>query len=116
AMAGAHQLWTINVKTREAKVHAGTGREDIVDASLDQCALAQPSGMSTDGKRLYFADSEVSAVRTADLKRDGRVETLIGQGLFKFGDVDGKYPDARLQHCIGVTWHDGLAPSAETPT
>jgi hypothetical protein len=36
------------------------------------------------------------------------VKTLIGEGLFKFGDVDGKYPEARLQHPIGVTYKDGL--------
>jgi hypothetical protein len=33
--------------------------------------LAQPSGLATDGKVIFFADSEVSAVRTADLTSYG---------------------------------------------
>jgi hypothetical protein len=114
AMAGPHQLWSINLKTLEAKVHAGTGREDITDGPLREAALAQPSGIASDGKQLFFADSEVSAVRTADLRPDGQVKTLIGEGLFKFGDVDGKYPQARLQHCIGLGYYGGFVYVADT--
>src|SRR6185436_14679197 len=76
--------------------------------------LAQPSGLATDGKRIFFADSEVSAVRSADFAPTGRVDTLIGEGLFKFGDVDGKVPAARLQHCLGVAWRDGFVYVADT--
>ncbi len=53
-------------------------------------------------------------MRNADLQAGGQVATLIGEGLFKFGDVDGKYPEARLQHCIGVAWHDGFVYVADT--
>jgi sugar lactone lactonase YvrE len=114
AMAGPHQLWSLNLKSLEAKVHAGSGRENLTDGELKSAALAQPSGLTTDGRRIYVADSEVSAVRAADFTVDGRVETLIGEGLFKFGDVDGKYPEARLQHCIGVAWHEGFLYVADT--
>ena len=114
AMAGPHQLWSFDLTTLEARVHAGTGRENIIDGPLKEAALAQPSGIATDGQRLFVADSEVSAVRAADLQPEGRIETLIGEGLFKFGDVDGKYPAARLQHCIGIGWHDGLIYVADT--
>lgn len=103
AMAGPHQLWQVDVNTGVAKVLAGSGREAVVDGDADSAALAQPSGLSLsgDGRRLYFADSESSAVRYVDLDQ-GRVGTLIGTGLFDFGDVDGAYPDARLQHALGV--------------
>ena len=114
AMAGPHQLWTLDLKTREPKVYAGTGRENITDGLLRNSALAQPSGITTDGKKLYFADSEVSAVRAADLDSDGNVQTLIGQGLFEFGDVDGAYPKARLQHPLGVAFHEGTVYVADT--
>jgi len=114
AMAGPHQLWTLDLATLEARVHAGSGREDIIDGPLKSCALAQPSGITTDGARLYFADSEVSAIRSADLDPGGRVETLIGQGLFEFGDIDGPRQIARLQHCIGVHYHDGALYVADT--
>jgi thiol-disulfide isomerase/thioredoxin len=114
AMAGPHQLWSLDLRTLKAKVHAGSGREDIVDGALPECALAQPSGITTDGTKLHFADSEVSALRSADFAPDGRVETLIGEGLFEFGDIDGVRPTARLQHCIGVHYHDGAIYIADT--
>jgi thiol-disulfide isomerase/thioredoxin len=114
AMAGSHQLWALSTKTLEARVYAGSGRENIADGPLKEGALAQPSGITTDGRKLYFADSEVSAVRSADLNAGGRVETLIGEGLFEFGDVDGKYPRARLQHPLGVAFHDGFIYVADT--
>jgi sugar lactone lactonase YvrE len=114
AMAGPHQLWSLGLKTSEARVHAGSGRENILDGPLKEAQLAQPSGITTDGQRLYFADSEVSSVRVADVAPTGRVDTLIGEGLFKFGDVDGKYPTARLQHCLGVAWRDGVLYVADT--
>ena len=114
AMAGSHQLWELDLRTLQVVPYAGSGRENIVDGELKDAALAQPSGLATDGKKLYFADSEVSAVRTADLTPAGSVHTLIGQGLFEFGDKDGPYPAARLQHPIGVAYHDGYVYVADT--
>ena len=114
AMAGSHQIWTLDLVTLEARVHAGSGRENIVDGPLRESALAQPSGITTDGKRLYFADSEVSAIRAADIAPGGKVETLVGTGLFDFGDADGRMPRARLQHCIGIHYHEGALYVADT--
>ncbi|MCS7085624.1 MAG: alkyl hydroperoxide reductase, partial [Bacteroidia bacterium] len=74
-------------------------------------ALAQPSGICAGPDALYFADSEVSALRKLD---DKTVKTLVGEGLFEFGDVDGEYPAARLQHCIGVHFHDDKIYVADT--
>jgi DNA-binding beta-propeller fold protein YncE len=103
AMAGPHQLWQVDLATRVAKVLAGSGIENIADGPAAGAQLAQPSGLalSGDGTRLYFADSEVSAVRYLDLT-ENRVHTIIGTGLFDFGDVDGVYPSAKLQHPLGV--------------
>ena len=115
AMAGSHQVWTLDLVTNDARVYAGSGREDIIDGPRKSAALAQTSGIVYDGdKYLYIADSEVSAVRRIGLGDDARVETIIGQGLFDFGDKDGKYPGARLQHPIGVTYHDGFVYVADT--
>ena len=114
AMAGPHQLWRMNPKTGGAAPYAGTGREDRIDGPLDRSALAQPSGITTDGKKLYFADSEVSSIRSADLNPDGNVETIVGEGLFDFGDRDGKGPTVRLQHPLGVAYHDGTVYVADT--
>jgi sugar lactone lactonase YvrE len=114
AMAGAHQIWRLDLRSGDVSVYAGTSREYLTDGPLKEAALAQPSGLATDGNKLYFADSEVSAVRMADLSPTGRVDTLIGTGLFDFGDVDGKYPSARLQHCLGVACREGLVYVADT--
>ncbi len=114
AMAGTHQLWTLNLLTHRADPYAGTARENILDGPLTSANLAQPSGITTDGTKLYFADSEVSAVRMADASGTGIVSTLIGQGLFEFGDIDGRYPSARLQHPLGVVYRDGFVYVADT--
>lgn len=105
AMAGTHQLWTVSLPSHLATVLAGGAGEDIVDATARVARLAQPSGLaiSAEGSRLYFADSEVSAIRYLNFKNN-QVRTVIGAGLFEFGDIDGKFPDARLQHPLGVAY------------
>lgn len=114
AMAGIHQLWKLDITKGVAEPFAGSGREARFDSTLLQSALAQPSGITTDGKRLYFADSECSSIRSADLNPNGRVETLVGGDLFDFGDMDGEGRRARLQHPLGVVYHDGSLYVADT--
>lgn len=107
AMAGFHQIWAADLKTWAAEPFIGTGRERIVDGPRKESALAQPSGIVTVDGVLYWADSETSSIRMAPIADDGRVTTLIGKGLFDFGDVDGDSATARLQHPLGLTWVDG---------
>jgi len=114
AMAGFHQLWVADLQTWDARPYAGSGRENIEDDKLLNAALAQPSGITTDGKNLYFADSETSSIRQAGLSPGGSVHTILGKGLFEFGDVDGEASSARLQHPLGVVYHDGLLYVADT--
>jgi hypothetical protein len=101
AMAGPHQIWRLDLPMGLCRAFAGSGRENIVDGPVESAALAQPSGLALVGNHLYFADSEVSAVRRIDLAAE-RVETLVGRGLFDFGDVDEDFARARLQHPLGV--------------
>ena len=110
AMAGLHQLWALDLAAGQLRRYAGTGHEGIKDGDLGRCWLAQPSGLciSPDGRRLYFADSETSAIRMADLPPDDQVRTLVGMGLFDFGDVDGTGSEALLQHALGVAAGDGV--------
>ncbi|HEU0054817.1 MAG TPA: thioredoxin-like domain-containing protein, partial [Longimicrobium sp.] len=102
AMAGPHQLWRIDPRAGTAEVFAGSGAEEVHDAELAMAALAQPSALATDGRRVYFADPESSAVRYA--VPGGDVRTIVGTGLFDFGDRDGIGDDARLQHPQGLAW------------
>lgn len=108
AMAGVHQLWSLDLHGGTARVHSGTGAETLADGPHDAAALAQPMGIDAMGDRLYFTDAESSAVRWADATPAGTVGTIVGTGLFDFGDQDGVGDDVRLQHAQGIAWH---APS-----
>ncbi|WP_394215373.1 thioredoxin-like domain-containing protein [Brachybacterium vulturis] len=103
AMAGIHQLWTFDPVTGAIMVLAGTTQEGLVDGPAVTSWWAQPSGLDElpDG-RIAIADSETSAVRVLD-PRSMQVSTLVGQGLFDFGHVDGPAGAARLQHPLAVT-------------
>jgi len=114
AMAGSHQIWRAAVETRNFRLFAGSGVESLVDGPGPSAQLAQPSGLALADHYLYFADSEVSAIRRCDLHASGEVETLIGSGLFEFGDRVGPAKSARLQHPLGVHWHDGKVFIADT--
>jgi thiol-disulfide isomerase/thioredoxin len=114
AMAGHHQIWALDLAKNTLMRYAGSGAEDIVDGPLAISCFAQPSGLTGDGETLYVADSEVSAVRAVPLNDDGAVKTLVGKGLFKFGDVDGEGDKVRLQHALGLAYHDGKLYVADT--
>ena len=108
AMAGSHQIWSLDELTARAGPHARSGREDIHDGPMRSAALAQPSGITNDMRLLYFVDSETSSVRTADISLSGRVSTIVGRGLFEFGDVDGMGTEVRLQHPLGLCMYEGV--------
>ena len=101
AMAGTHQIWKLDLEKQEVSTFAGSGREARLDGPLLEAGFAQPSGITTDGKRLYIADSESNIIRAIDIAA-GQVETLVGGDLFDFGDVDGSGDEVRLQHPLGV--------------
>jgi YVTN family beta-propeller protein len=100
-MAGPHQIWKMDLDKNEVSTFAGSGREARKDGTLLESAFAQPSGIASDGKRLYVADSESNIIRAID-PTNSQVETLVGGDLFEFGDTDGSGDDVRLQHPLGV--------------
>lgn len=111
AMAGAHQLWSLDTGRGWIEVAAGMGGEDIVDGRADEALLAQPMGLAAADRRAYFADSESSAVRVF---ADDEVRTIIGTGLFDHGDKDGVGGEAVLQHPQALAWWDGALLVADT--
>jgi DNA-binding beta-propeller fold protein YncE len=113
AMAGPHQIWMLDLDKNEVSTFAGSGREARLDGPLLEAGFAQPSGMATDGKTLYVADSESNIIRAIDIA--GRsVKTLVGGDLFEFGDVDGKGDDVRLQHPLGLLTYGDKILIADT--
>jgi DNA-binding beta-propeller fold protein YncE len=121
AMAGRHQIWGLDlagggwrvagggasVATRypPPATSIGSGAEEIHDGSHKEAALAQPMGITSSGGRLYFVDAESSAVRWAHIDPNGRVGTIVGTGLFDFGDKDGVGDEVRMQHQQGIALH-----------
>ncbi|HET9679571.1 MAG TPA: thioredoxin-like domain-containing protein [Gammaproteobacteria bacterium] len=103
AMAGQHQIWTYNPDTDVIEVFAGDRREALDDGPRLEASFNQPSGLAYHDGVLYVADAEASAIRAIDLKT-GEVSTLVGTGLFDFGDRDGVGDEVLLQHPLGVAW------------
>ncbi len=101
ANAGTHQLGALDPAAGVVERLAGTGVEHLQDGPAAEAMLAQPSGLALDGARLFFADSETSAVRLLDLDTM-EVSTLAGAGLFEFGAQNGALEQARFQHPLGV--------------
>jgi thiol-disulfide isomerase/thioredoxin len=111
AMAGSHQIAAIDLGNGTVVAIAGTGAESRVDGDAPSSTWAQPSGLALAGRTLFVADSETSSVRAVELDATPpRVRTLVGQGLFDFGDEDGPADRARLQHCIGIALAPDGAP------
>jgi thiol-disulfide isomerase/thioredoxin len=112
AMAGIHQLWWFDPIKRTVGVYAGTTVESLRDGPIPDVWMAQPSGLSVGGDRLWIADSETSALRWI---ADGVMHTAVGQGLFDFGHVDGPAASSLLQHPLGVAaLPDGSVLIADT--
>jgi thiol-disulfide isomerase/thioredoxin len=113
AMAGSHQIWVFDPTRGQLAPWAGSGREDHIDGSLAEAAFAQPSGLALVGRQLLVADSEVSSIRAIDLQ-EGVVRTLVGRGLFDFGDRDGAPEEVLLQHPLDVAADADVVYVADT--
>ena len=102
AMAGVHQVWTVDLSSGRAGVLSGSGAEELHDGPHGTAAFAQPMGICAAGQLLYVADAESSAVRAVDVDPSGGARTVVGTGLFDFGDADGEGDVVRLQHQQGI--------------
>jgi sugar lactone lactonase YvrE/thiol-disulfide isomerase/thioredoxin len=128
AMAGCHQIWKMKLDGSAIGPYAGNGVEDIVDGPLlpprpfqtGYASFAQPSGLASDGKWLFVADSEGSSIRAVPLDPRRQVRTVVGTAqlpagrLFTFGDADGPAGAARFQHPLGVLYYGGKIYVADT--
>ncbi len=102
AGAGRHQIWDLELESGWLSLFAGSGREGIEDGARLLATLAQPSALASDGQNIYFADSESSSLRKVELREQGKVETLVGTGLFSWGDEVGDFDVTQLQHPVGL--------------
>ncbi len=100
-MAGQHQVWRMNLNHLTIERYAGSGREDRVDGGGEVASFAQPSGITAMNDMLYVADADSSSIRSITLVHN-IVDTLIGKGVFDFGDREGIGQEARLQYPLAV--------------
>jgi DNA-binding beta-propeller fold protein YncE len=113
ADAGNHQVLRMDLKDKKVYRFAGSGYEGIKDNDLKTSTFSQPSGLAKKVNEIYVADPEASAIRKIDLE-NRTVKTIIGKGLFKFGDEDGDAKNVLLQHCVGITEDNGNIYIADT--
>jgi thiol-disulfide isomerase/thioredoxin/DNA-binding beta-propeller fold protein YncE len=116
ANAGTHQLWLLDTARDTMGPLVGSSLEGTANGPFRDAELAQPSGLAlTDARQLYFADSESSSIRVADLTTE-ETRLVVGgdANLFEFGDEDGRGNEARLQHPLGTAYADGTLYVADT--
>lgn len=112
-MAGSHQLYSVDLEQGALELVAGSGAEDVREGQGARAALAQPTGVCAGAEGAFVADCESSAIRRVD--DASYVSTVVGRGLFDFGDKDGTAREALLQHCLDVAWTiDGVLAVADT--
>lgn len=113
AMAGDHEIWRYTPKTRKLDVYAGTGDEGLHDGERLLAQFAQSSGLAYHDHNLYVADPESSSIRQINMQTSLTI-TLVGKGLFNFGDRDGAADQAQLQHPQGLAYLNGALYIADT--
>jgi len=101
AVAGSHLIHLYESTTLELLEEYGNRFEALRDGPAQSCQLAQPSGLTGLDETIYFVDAESSSLRKIE---EGLVSTLIGEGLYTYGDSDSG--EILLQHpqdlCAGV--------------
>ncbi|MGH8040642.1 MAG: thioredoxin-like domain-containing protein [Rudaea sp.] len=101
AVSGQNQIWQLDTLRSKLVVLAGSGQLGLTDGVGVTASFAQPCCLSLVGQQLVVTDAAASAIRLLRLL-DNRVSTLIGSGLYDFGDVAGKREDTRLQHPLAA--------------
>lgn len=105
---GDNRVWTFDLGERMLKLLAGSGSVDSVDGEGAAASFAGPSALAMVQQILYVCDEAGSAVRSVNL-RNRQVTTLVGQGCWRFGGLDGSRSDALLQQPQAIAL-DGNSP------
>ncbi|MCB1560359.1 MAG: redoxin family protein [Xanthomonadales bacterium] len=106
AMTGANQVWEYDLTQRRLRVLAGSGNAGIDDGVGSYARFAEPAGLVQVQQTLYVVDAASSALRSVHAG-DGAVQTLLGRGLFEFGNEDGARAVALLQQPLALALEPG---------
>jgi sugar lactone lactonase YvrE len=103
ALSGSHQIGVVDRRRRTIRALAGTSAESRIDGPGREATFSQTNGLVQVGAHLYAADSESSSLRVVHTST-GETATLVYGSLFAWGDRDGAFPDAQLQHPMGLAY------------
>jgi DNA-binding beta-propeller fold protein YncE len=96
ALAGDNRIWSYDFARGAMIPRAGNGKLDVKDGPGNTASFAQPVALAAVQQTVYVCDAAGSAIRSL-ATRDNLVQTLLGQGPFAFGHVDGPRNIAQLQ-------------------
>lgn len=99
--AGNNRLSLYNLANNQFTPLAGGGALALQDGIGERARMAHPLALSGDSRHLYVIEGSSSSLRTAAVP-EGRINTLIGLGLFQFGLSDGARQQANMQHPCGI--------------
>lgn len=106
ANSGNHQVWMLDLGRNRIGAFIGSGAHGFTDGPGETSELGKPTGLATHQQMLYVADADSSSVRAVRFI-DNHIKSLIGAGLYEFGDVDGLPDKARLQHPTAIALDPG---------
>lgn len=109
--SGNNCLWMYNLVSRKFSLLVGSGELGLLDGVGARAEMAHPQALAGDKNYLYVIEGSSSSLRTVAVP-EGRVNTLIGRGLFNFGSTEGTNQSATMQYpCAlavdninGVVW------------
>ncbi len=101
AMAGWHQVWEYDLGRGSFRPLVGNGEIGMNDGDAMASVFAQPAGMALAQQTLFIADAASSSIRGVQLA-SGKVQTLVGVGLYEFGNLNGALRVARLQYPMAI--------------
>lgn len=108
ATCGDNRIWSYDLGVNALKCLAGSGRLEVVDGAGTDAAFAGPVSLAAVQQMIYVCDAAGSAIRSINA-RTGQVQSLLGQGPWEFGNVDGRRSSALLQQPQAVAL-DPAAP------
>jgi Thioredoxin-like/NHL repeat len=97
ADSGNNCLRMFNLANKAFSTLVGSGSLGLLDGVGLRAEMAHPLALSGSKNYLYVAEGSSSSIRTAAVP-EGRVNTLIGHGLYQYGKEDGLRKSAALQH------------------
>jgi hypothetical protein len=91
-----HQIQCFDFHTNKLRWLAGSGHEDQRNGEAALARFAEPTAVAVVRDQLYVLDASSSSLRSVRLV-DGETRTIVGGGMFEFGDQDGNVAQARMQ-------------------